>query len=126
MTKPPKILIVDDEQDTRELFATVLAAEGYQITVAEDGARALSLFKTDTFDLVITDLKMPGSDGLQLLREIRKSGSNADVITATGYGEVDSYISAMSLGAVEYIHKPVRVKELRDIVQLVLKKRKLR
>jgi len=123
MTEPAKILIVDDEKDTRELFSTVLAGEGYRVTVAENGESALSLFKHETFDLVITDLKMPVSDGLQLLRDIRKTGSSVDVITATGYGEMDSYVAAMSLGAVEYIHKPIHLKELKKVVHQVLKKK---
>lgn len=124
MEKQPKILVVDDDEGTRELFHTVLSGEGYRVTLASNGQDALALFRNDSFDLVITDLKMPVSDGLDLLQEIRKIGSNTDVIMATGYGEVESYFRAISLGAMEYIHKPVRIRELKKIVHLVLKKRK--
>ncbi len=123
MREQPKILVVDDDEGTRELFHTVLSGEGYQVTLAENGQDALALFSNDSFDLVITDLKMPVTDGLHLLQEIRKAGSNTDVIMATGYGEVESYLRAMSLGAVEYIHKPVRIRELKKIAHLILEKR---
>jgi len=73
---------------------------------------------------VVTDIKMPGMDGLQLLQEIRKTGSKADVIMVTAYGEVESYLKAMSLGAAEYINKPIRIKELKRIVHKVLTERK--
>ena len=80
--------------------------------------------RTRSFDLVVTDIKMPGMDGLQLLQEIRKTGSKADVIMVTAYGEVESYLKAMSLGAAEYINKPIRIKELKRIVHKVLTERK--
>jgi DNA-binding NtrC family response regulator len=69
---------------------------------------------------------MPGMDGLQLLQEIRRAGSQADVIMVTAYGEVESYLKAMSLGAAEYINKPIRIKELKRIVHKVLTERKAR
>lgn len=121
-----KILVVDDEEGARELFYTILTDEGYSITLANNGEEALGIFKNDGFDLVITDIKMPVMDGLQLLQEIRKLGSKTDVIMVTAYGEVESYLKAMSLGAAEYINKPIRVKELKRIVHKVLTERKAR
>jgi len=121
-----KILVVDDEEGARELFHTILTDEGYEVTLANDGAEALTHFKTLPFDLVVTDIKMPVMDGLQLLQEIRKTGSRADVIMVTAYGEVESYLKAMSLGAAEYINKPIRIKELKRIVNKVLTERKAR
>lgn len=121
-----KILVVDDEAGARELFSTILAEEGYNVSLASNGAEALSMFKGDFFDLVLTDIKMPVMDGLQLLQEIRKLGSKTDVIMVTAYGEVETYLKAMSLGAAEYINKPIRVKELKRIVHKVLTERKAR
>ncbi len=121
-----KILVVDDEEGARELFNTILGDEGYEVTLAASGEDALTRFKSSPFDLVVTDIKMPGMDGLQLLQEIRKSGSKADVIMVTAYGEVESYLKAMSLGAAEYINKPIRIKELKRIVHKVLTERKAR
>ena len=119
-----KILVVDDEEGARELFNTILTDEGYDVTLAVNGADALSRIKGADYDLVVTDIKMPGMDGLQLLQEIRKTGSKADVIMVTAYGEVESYLKAMSLGAAEYINKPIRIKELKRIVHKILTERK--
>lgn len=121
-----KILVVDDEEGARELFFTILSDEGYDVTLANNGEEALNRFKGDTYDLVVTDIKMPVMDGLQLLQEIRKTGSKTDVIMVTAYGEVESYLKAMSLGAAEYINKPIRIKELKRIVHKVLTERKAR
>jgi two-component system response regulator (stage 0 sporulation protein F) len=121
-----KILVVDDEEGARELFNTILSDEGYEVTLAVSGEDALSRLQSDAFDLVLTDIKMPGMDGLQLLQEIRKSGTKSDVIMVTAYGEVESYLKAMSLGAAEYINKPIRIKELKRIVHKVLTERKAR
>jgi len=121
-----KILVVDDEEGARELFNTILTDEGYEVTLAVKGEDGISQFKNALFDLVVTDIKMPGMDGLQLLQEIRKTGSKADVIMVTAYGEVESYLKAMSLGAAEYINKPIRIKELKRIVHKVLTERKAR
>jgi DNA-binding NtrC family response regulator len=121
-----KILVVDDEEGARELFNTILSDEGYEVALAVNGSEALSRIKGGGYDLVVTDIKMPGMDGLQLLQEIRKTGSNVDVIMVTAYGEVESYLRAMSLGAAEYINKPIRIKELKRIVHKVLTERKAR
>jgi len=120
------ILVVDDEEGARELFSTILTDEGYEVTLANNGEEALALFKNNPFNLVITDIKMPVMDGLQLLQEIRKIGSKTDVIMVTAYGEVESYLKAMSLGAAEYINKPIRIKELKRIVHKVLTQLKAR
>jgi DNA-binding NtrC family response regulator len=119
-----KILVVDDEEGARELFDTILSDEGYDVTLAVNGNEALSRIKGTDYDLVVTDIKMPGMDGLQLLQEIRKTGAKIDVIMVTAYGEVESYLKAMSLGAAEYINKPIRIKELKRIVHKVLTERK--
>jgi two-component system response regulator (stage 0 sporulation protein F) len=121
-----KILVVDDEEGARELFNTILTDEGYEVALAINGEDGISQFKNALFDLVVTDIKMPGMDGLQVLQEIRKTGSKADVIMVTAYGEVESYLKAMSLGAAEYINKPIRIKELKRIVHKVLTERKAR
>ncbi len=118
------ILVVDDEEGARELFHTILTDEGYDVSLAGSGEEALALFKANAFNLVVTDIKMPVMDGLQLLQEIRKIGSKTDVIMVTAYGEVESYLKAMSLGAAEYINKPIRIKELKRIVHKVLSEQK--
>ena len=126
MTGQAKILVVDDEEGARELFHTVLSDDGHLVTLANNGDEALALFKTGSFDLVISDILMPQTDGLQLLQEIRRTGPTVDVIITTGVGQVDAYIKAMSLGAVEYLNKPIRIHELKGIVQKVLARRRER
>jgi two-component system response regulator (stage 0 sporulation protein F) len=121
-----KILVVDDEEGARDLFNTILTDEGYDVSLASGGEEALGFFKGSPFNLVITDIKMPGMDGLQLLQEIRKMGSKTDVIMVTAYGEVESYLKAMSLGAAEYINKPIRIKELKRIVHKILTEQQAR
>lgn len=121
-----KILVVDDEEGARDLFNTILTDEGYDVSLASGGEEALGLFKNNPFNLVITDIKMPGMDGLQLLQEIRKMGSKTDVIMVTAYGEVESYLKAMSLGSAEYINKPIRIKELKRIVHKILTEQRAR
>ena len=121
-----KILVVDDEEGARDLFHTILTDEGYDVSLANGGEEALTLFKSIPFNLVITDIKMPVMDGLQLLQEIRKMGSKTDVIMVTAYGEVESYLKAMSLGAAEYINKPIRIKELKRIVHKILTEQRAR
>ena len=121
-----KILVVDDEEGARDLFNTILTDEGYDVSLASGGEEALGLFNSNPFNLVITDIKMPGMDGLQLLQEIRKMGSKTDVIMVTAYGEVESYLKAMSLGAAEYINKPIRIKELKRIVHKILTEQRAR
>jgi two-component system, response regulator, stage 0 sporulation protein F len=120
------ILVVDDEEGARELFHTILTDEGHDVVLAEDGAVALKAFTGKGFDLVITDIKMPVMDGLQLVQEIRKTGSRTDVIMVTAYGEVETYLKAMSLGVAEYINKPIRIKELKRIVHKVLAEKQAR
>ncbi len=120
------ILVVDDEEGALELFKTILTDEGYEVSLAANGEEALSLFRSHPFNLVITDIKMPVMDGLQLLQEIRKTNFRTDVIMVTAYGEVESYLKAMSLGAAEYINKPIRIKELKRIVHKVLTEQQTR
>ena len=121
-----KILVVDDEEGAQELFNIILTDEGYDVCLANCGEEALALLKENAFNLVITDIRMPKMDGLQLLQEIRKIGCKTDVIMVTAYGEVESYLKAMSLGAAEYINKPIRIKELKRIVHKVLTEQKAR
>jgi len=121
-----KILVVDDEEGAQELFNIILTDEGYDVFLASSGEEALTLLKDNPVNLVITDIKMPKMDGLQLLQEIRKIGCKTDVIMVTAYGEVESYLKAMSLGAAEYINKPIRIKELKRIVHKVLTEQKAR
>jgi DNA-binding NtrC family response regulator len=112
-----KILLVDDEEAMLDIFKSVLQEDNYFVAVARNGAEALTLFKENSFDLVITDLKMPGMDGIKLLVEMLKIDSTADVIVLTAYSSAESYRDAMRCGATEYMYKPLRLEEFKAAVQ---------
>ena len=120
------ILIVDDDQKIGAVLSEILQTKGFSTIQASGGRQALEQMREAAPDVILLDLKMPGMDGLQLLQEIRKTGSKTDVIMVTAYGEVESYLKAMSLGAAEYINKPIRIKELKRIVHKVLTEQQAR
>jgi len=122
-TETGSILVVDDEENAREGLSKILSNEGYKVEVASDGKEAIDRLKKLSFDLVITDMRMPQMDGFEVLREIKKMDDNIGVIMITAFGEVDSYFEAMNLGAFEYINKPVKVDELKRVISKVLEER---
>jgi DNA-binding NtrC family response regulator len=107
-----KVLIVDDEEDFLETIVKRLRARGIQVAGAESGYKALELIEDDGFDVVILDVKMPGMDGIETLREIKKKKPLLEVIMLTGHASVESGIQGMQLGAFDYVMKPVALDEL--------------
>ena len=114
-----RILIVDDEKVQREILEGFLVKQGYETTAAEDGQKALERFKSGAFDLVLTDYRMPGLDGIQLLREVRRLQPEAIVVIMTAYGTVGTAVSAMKEGAYDYLTKPIDLDELLLLIQRV-------
>ncbi len=102
------ILIVDDEETIVRLLSMSLKSDGYDTISAYDGKQALALVKEHSPDVVITDIKMPQMDGLELLKEIKAHDTNIEVIIVTGHGDIDSTITALQYGASDFINKPVR------------------
>ncbi len=100
------ILIVDDESEMRVALETTLKREGYPFVSAEDGAEALEKFDNGSFDLVISDVRMPRLDGVNLLREIKKRSPETAVIMMTAYGDIDNAVETMKMGAFDYLLKP--------------------
>ncbi|MBP8802505.1 MAG: sigma-54-dependent Fis family transcriptional regulator [Kiritimatiellae bacterium] len=113
----PKILIVDDEARILLLLQSLLKANGYDVVTAKDGNSALDAVKSDTFDLVITDLRMSPMDGLELFKEIKKLQPDLPVILLTAYASVETAIEALKNGAFDYLSKPFKVDEMLDIVK---------
>ena len=120
-----RILVVDDDPSIRETFEIHLARKGYEVRSAEDGEKALN--QMDDFDpsLVITDVRMPEMDGLELLRRIR-DGSGADVIVITAYESMESAVGAMKAGAYDYLVKPLDLKAIDHLLRKCFRDRKLR
>ncbi len=112
----PRILIVDDEKKMRRILQIILKDQGYKIDLAQDGNEAWQHFQRTSYDLVITDLKMPGKDGMELLRLINKKNSDVPVIVITAYGGVESAVKAIKAGAFDYITKPFENEEIRIVV----------
>ena len=114
-----RILIVDDEKVQLEILEGFLMKQGYEATAAEDGQKALEKFKNGSFDLVLTDYRMPGMDGIQLLREVRRLQPEAVVVIMTAYGTVGTAVAAMKEGAYDYLTKPIDLDELLLLIQRV-------
>ena len=114
------ILVVDDEEGLRDGLMKLLQDEGYGVVCAEDGEHALNVLRETRVDLILTDMRMPGMSGIDLLKKVCERHGNIHVIILTGYGEIESYIEAMNFGAMEYVSKPFKVNELRFIVNRIL------
>ncbi len=112
-----KILIADDDLDLRELLIEAVRNWGYEVSLAKDGEEALRKLKMDHFHMVITDLMMPGMDGLQLLQRIRELDSDILVIIITGYATLETAVKAIETGAYDYIAKPFRLDELMIVIK---------
>lgn len=120
-----KILIVDDEKNIRLTMTQALQPLSYDIKTAVNGEDALEQLEVDDFGLILLDLKMPGMDGLDVLRRVVELRPDIRVILISAHGTVEHAVEAMRLGAVDFIQKPFVPKELRDIVTRVLDRDKL-
>ena len=122
----PRILIVDDEEAMRFTLSEALGKEGYVLETANDGEEALQKFKSKPFDLVILDMKMPRMDGLEALRQIKKSDSDSTVIMITAFGSKELALQAINTGAYDYFTKPFDLEEMRVVVRRGLEKARLK
>jgi len=117
-----KILIVDDEMSMREFLSILLQREGYVVDTAADAAAALALLAERSFDLTISDVQMPGLDGISLLQRVKHSWPDMAVLMITAYSTAEDAVEAMKLGAYDYIAKPFKVEELKILVRNALEK----
>lgn len=108
--------MVDDEENTRLALTRLLSLEGYDVKTAANGYEALSSLRNCPAELIITDLNMPEMNGLSFLRELNREYPASNVIMITAFGEVESYLEALNLGAFEYLNKPLRLEELRKVM----------
>jgi len=116
------ILVVDDEKSQREILELILSDEGYDVTTASSGEAAMKFVETRRFDLVLTDLKMTGMSGLDLLKELTNFDKSIIVMLLTAHGSVDSAVDALRLGAFDYLQKPYDSEKLLETVSRALKK----
>ncbi len=121
--KMKKILVVDDEKNIRLTLSQTLDTLGMPVQTAGDGEEALQKLQESDFSLVLLDLKLPGMDGLEVLRRIRESRPEIQVIMITAHGSIEYAVEAMKLGAVDFIRKPFSPGEIRGLVAKVLERR---
>ena len=117
MKSATTVLIVDDEPVMQSLLEKILSREGYQVMVAGDGAEALKMLAQETVSLVLSDIKMPGMNGFDLLKEIKARYPGIGVIIMTAYGDTFTVKDALLLGADEYITKPFKSYEVSLVVE---------
>ena len=123
---PAKVLVVDDERSILLLLKEALSQWGYQVTVASSAAEALGLLKSELFDALITDIRMPDMSGLELLREVKKQDESIEVVMMTGYPTIASAVQALKEGAYDYLSKPLILDELRHLMSRMMERKFLR
>ncbi|MFC1848815.1 sigma-54-dependent transcriptional regulator [candidate division CSSED10-310 bacterium] len=119
------LLIVDDDKYVREVLAEALTKPEFDVSTASSGEQAITILNKKKFDLVLSDLKMKKIDGLELLKHIKTSSRDTDVVIITAYGTVETAVKALKLGAYDYILKPIEVSKLRNLVKHILDHRQL-
>jgi len=125
MTPNPRILVVDDEMIVCESCQRILEEEGLEVEIALNGLEAIKKMKEHPFDIVITDLKMPGMDGMELLKTFRREYPDTTVIMITGFSTVETAVEAMKLGAFDYIPKPFTPDEVSIVVKKAIEQKNL-
>lgn len=112
-----RILVVDDDDGIRQSLSLILKKRGYMAEACACGKDAIKMLKNASYDILLTDLKMPEMTGIELLKSATKLYPSMGAIIMTGFGEINSYLEAMDLGAAEYLNKPVKSEELELIIE---------
>lgn len=118
--KQKRLLIVDDEPEIREILAEKVANIDAEVTLAADGREALSILKNQTFEAVLSDLSMPYMTGIELLRSLRESGNMVPFVILTAFGQKSTVVSALNLGAFDFIDKPSEDAQLFSVLNAAL------
>jgi diguanylate cyclase (GGDEF)-like protein len=121
-----EILVVDDDPMVRDVVVESIKEMGYEVDVCGDGAEALEMNENKAFDLIVTDMRLPGLDGLSLIRRLKTGTADTDVIVITGYGTIENAVECMKAGALEYLIKPFTIDQIQVAVRKALEHRELR
>jgi len=119
-----RVLVVDDEENARIGLSKILEQEGYRVDSVANGREALDFLQHQNVQVVISDLQMPEMNGMNFLRELNRHYPSTQVIMVTAHGGVESYLEAIHLGAYEYINKPIKLEELRIVMNKMLTEQK--
>jgi two-component system response regulator HydG len=122
LSEPRNILLVDDHKSFRDSLAKILSAEGFRVFPADDGEEALDILRKESIHLVLSDLKMPKMDGVELLKVAKTIRPDIEIVLMTGYGTVDTAVTAMKDGAFDYIQKPFKPREILKLVRKAVEK----
>jgi DNA-binding response OmpR family regulator len=120
MTDKGKILVVDDEYSLRTTLAAQLKEQGYSVSSAEDGDVAIKMLRSQTFDLILLDLKMPNVDGYEVLKFVKQKHPKTKVVVLTGFADLKNALDSRGLGADHFLAKPFERKELLALVRRIL------
>src|SRR5471030_3247490 len=120
-----KVLIAEDEVNLGQILANFLAGRGYAVHTVADGRAALAALRAEAYDVALLDITMPELDGLDVLKQVRADADPPEVIIITGNGTIETAISAMKLGAYDYMAKPYRMAEIDVLVRRAWEKRRL-
>ncbi len=114
------VLLVDSDQEFRKAMKRTLEKSGFRVTMASDGKEALDVLSENTIHLIISALRMPNLDGMEFMAEIKRRKISAPVIFITAYGDVESYLQVMNMGAFEYLNKPIKGQEILRVARNAL------
>jgi len=112
-----KVLLVDDEEEFVETLAERMRSRGMEVATSNSGGEALDLVDSDSYDVVVLDLQMPGMDGIEVLERIKKRQPDIQVVLLTGHATVEKGVEAMKHGALEFLEKPIEISALSEIIQ---------
>ena len=118
-----RILIVDDEKNIVSSLTSILADEGYEVSIAGDGVEALELIQKDPPDLVILDIWLPGMDGIEVLKTLKSYNLGVEVLIMSGHGTIDTAIKATKLGAQDFIEKPFSLDRITESIKNILQEK---
>lgn len=125
-SKPPRVLVVDDDPLVRDIVVESILGVGYSVDWSSNGLEALEKNLAEPYDLIVTDMLMPGLDGLSLIKNLNIQGSKSDVIVITGYGSVENAVECMKAGALDYLIKPFTIDQIQMAVRKAIELRELK
>ncbi len=126
MDQAPKILIIDDEEAIVRVLSISLKSDGYEVITALDGPSGLEVFDKELPDIVLTDIKMPGMDGIEVLKQVKERRPEAEVIIITGHGDIENAIEALKYGASDFLNKPIRDAALSIAIKRALETQRIK